>query len=163
MMYFVPSLVVVCGLLMGGGALAGDRVAGPVAARVLEVVDGDTLKVEAQIWPGHVVVTRVRLAGVDAPEEARAKCDGERVRGVAARLFLTDAVGGGAVRLADIRPGKFGGRVIASVRDAAGRDLSQLLIGQGHGRAYHGAKRDTWCAGAQETAFSRRPFPPSRD
>ena len=162
-MYFVPSLVVVCGLLMGGGALAGDRVAGPVAARVLEVVDGDTLKVEAQIWPGQYVVTKVRLAGVDTPEGRRAKCPSERDRADAARQFLTEAIGGAPVRLADIRFGKFAGRVVAHVRDGRGRDLSQLLIGQGHGRAYHGAKRDTWCAGAQETAFSRRPFPPSRD
>ena len=39
-------------LLAGGGALAdGDReaIAGPVAARVIDVVDGDTVRVRARI------------------------------------------------------------------------------------------------------------------
>ncbi len=40
---------------------------GPILARVVEVIDGDTILVEARIWLDQVVTTRVRLAGVDAP------------------------------------------------------------------------------------------------
>ena len=38
---------------------------GPILARVIEVIDGDTILVEARIWLDQVVTTRVRLAGVE--------------------------------------------------------------------------------------------------
>src|SRR3989338_6548178 len=45
-----------------------EPVTGPVAAAVLEVIDGDTIVVRARIWLGQAVETRVRLSWADAPE-----------------------------------------------------------------------------------------------
>jgi len=56
------------GLGLGAGAPAAERLPGPVLARVMTILDGDTLEVQARIWLGQAVTTRVRLDGIDAPE-----------------------------------------------------------------------------------------------
>src|SRR5690606_10793304 len=59
------------------GERALNRLAGPVPAEVLRVVDGDTIEVRAHVWLGHEVTTLVRIAGIDTPE-LRGKCAAER-------------------------------------------------------------------------------------
>ena len=132
-----------------GGSGAGEVVPGPVPARVLTVIDGDTIAVRARIWIGHDVETRVRLAAVDAPE-LRGGCERERLLAATARDFLIEKIGGAVVTLTDIRYDKFGGRVLARVQTVAGDDLAALLVGAGLGRAYRGGKRLSWC-GAEAT------------
>ena len=57
--------------------LAAEALAGPVAATVERVVDGDTIEVKAAIWLGQTLIIRVRIDGVDAPE-LEARCAEER-------------------------------------------------------------------------------------
>ena len=38
--------------------LAAERLAGPIPARVLAVIDGDTIEVQARIWLGQEINTR---------------------------------------------------------------------------------------------------------
>ncbi len=75
------------GAQAGARAGAQNRLAGPVPAQVLSVIDGDTIEVRAVIWLGQVLSTRVRLAGIDAPE-LRGKCARERALAVRARAYL---------------------------------------------------------------------------
>ncbi len=145
----LAAALALAGGLGGQPALAardGGAVAGPVTARVLAVIDGDTILVRARIWIGQEVETRVRLDGVDAPE-LRGRCAYERRLASAARAFVATAVGGGTVRLSDIRYDKYGGRVLARVTTAAGDDLGALLVAAGLARAYHGGRRGRWCGG----------------
>ena len=121
-----------------------DVVSGPVPASVLGVIDGDTIAVRARIWLGQSVETRVRIAGVDAPE-LRGACQRERALAAAARDLVVGTIEGAAVTLWDIRYDKFGGRVLARVVVAAGDDIAALLIAAGLGRAYDGGKRAPWC------------------
>ncbi len=86
-------------------------VAGPVAAELLRVIDGDTIEVRAKIWLEIDITTRVRLAGIDAPE-LNGACPEERQLAQGAKAALSDATGSGPVWLADIRHDKYGGRVI---------------------------------------------------
>jgi endonuclease YncB( thermonuclease family) len=118
-----------------------------VQARVLKVIDGDTIVVRARIWLGQDVETRVRLAGVDAPE-LRGACLRERALAQAARKRIAEMIDGAVVKLNDIRQDKFGGRVVADVRTVAGDDLAALLIAHGLARAYDGGTRASWCGGA---------------
>lgn len=120
-----------------------DALPGPVRSVVIRTIDGDTLLVRARIWPGHEVTASVRLAGVDAPE-LRGRCDAESIAARRARSYLAKLIEGGPVELTDIKPDKYGGRVVARVT-SAGRDLSELLILAGHARPYHGGKRGGWC------------------
>ncbi|WP_043643611.1 thermonuclease family protein [Caenispirillum salinarum] len=123
-----------------------DALPGPVEARVVDVIDGDSLRVKARIWLSQDVETIVRLAGIDAPE-MRGRCDEEKQRAQAARAALEDAVEtvGGVVMLTGIEQDKFGGRVLARVADASGRDLARVLTDAGLARPYEGGRRESWC------------------
>lgn len=127
-------------------ALAARRevLLGPVPARLIQVIDGDTLLVVARIWLGHQVKTRVRLAGVDAPE-IRGRCLLERRMAVAARERAVALLGDGEVTLRDIRFGKYAGRVVARVISSRGADLGAELVLAGLGRPYGGGRRKGWC------------------
>ena len=142
-------------LLMLGTApsLAVSRVSGPLAARVTEVVDGDTLGVRVTIWLDQEVTTRVRVDGIDTPEN-RSDCADEKRMAQEARQKLatlvasaTEGKGDGTIRLHDVEYDKYGGRVRARVTLADGTDLAQAMIKAGHARPYNGGKRQPWCAG----------------
>ena len=128
--------------LVPGAAPAAEIIPGPVNARVVSVYDGDTLTVDAEPWPSLTARTSVRVAGVDTPE-IRGKCQSEKDLAVRARDFVRATVGA-SVRLTDVRPGKYAGRVIADVW-VRGRKLSDLLIAENLGRPYHGGHRQGWC------------------
>lgn len=115
---------------------------GPVPAEVIRVVDGDTIRVRARIWVDQTVEVSVRLAGIDAPEIYRPRCEAERAPARAAR----DAIGlepGDAVALRDIRLGKYAGRVVADAVLNDGESLSARLLAQGHAIPL-GAEKP-WC------------------
>ena len=119
--------------------------AGPIAAQVVEVIDGDTIRVRARIWLNQDVETLVRLVGVDTPE-LKARCPAERALALQARAFtesaLTTAEGSLAhVALRDVRFDKFGGRVLARIATDADADLGQALVQAGFARPYAGATR----------------------
>ncbi len=116
---------------------------GPIPATVERVVDGDTIAVRAHIWPGHEVSVLVRLDGVDAPELRRPKCQAERRKAAAAKEALAYLTASD-VSLTRVRQGKYGGRVVARVADAAGVDLSESLLAAGHAVTYGAPK--PWCA-----------------
>ena len=116
-----------------------------VPARVKRVIDGDTFKVEARVWPGITAQANVRVRGVDTPEIRRAKCgEFERRRGLAARDFVRGVIGE-RVWLVNVDYDKFGRRVVASVLLADGRDLATLLLATGHAQPYRGGRRPKWC------------------
>ena len=123
--------------------LAAEALAGPVAANVERVVDGDTIEVKAAIWLGQSLIIRVRIDGVDAPE-LEARCAEERKLALAARDFLARRLQGVPVRLTHVVYDKYGGRVRADVADAAG-DIGHALLEAGLVRPYHGERRESWC------------------
>jgi endonuclease YncB( thermonuclease family) len=124
--------------------VANAVIAGPVPAKVLRVVDGDTLEVEALIWIGQSLTVKVRLAGIDAPEAFRPGCATERALGRAAADFVTARLSAGAeVALRDIEPDKYGGRVVARV-EADGADIGAALIAEGLAAPID--ERSDWCA-----------------
>lgn len=149
-MFHRPSFLVFlfCLVLVAVGTVthveAADRVEGPVDAEVLRVIDGDTLALRVHIWIGQTVDMNVRIAGIDAPE-LHGKCASERERAAKARDFLKQFVTGQRLRLEDVRNDKYGGRVIAEVRDMKGDDVGKVLLARGLARAYEGGRRGSWC------------------
>ena len=121
-----------------------ERIAGPVIADVVAVVDGDTLRVRIRIWLGQELETLVRLDGIDAPEIS-GKCPNERELAGRARGALAAMVVGGLVLLTDIRHDKYAGRVVARVKDRHGGDLGDRLVVAGLARRYDGSVRRSWC------------------
>ncbi len=139
-------IIVLSGLFAAPVQAAPPALPGPIPAEVLEVLDGDTLLVRATIWLGQVVETHVRVDGLDAPE-MRARCPRERELAESARDHARRLIGIAPVRLLDIQPDKYGGRVRARVLTGGGADLSAALIEAGLARPYHGEQRRPWCDG----------------
>lgn len=116
--------------------LASEALAGPVAATVERVIDGDTIEVRARIWLGQTLDVRVRIDGIDAPE-LEARCDEERRMALAARDYLARRLAGEEVTLTRVVYDKYGGRVRANVADTRG-DVAAALLSAGLVRVYHG-------------------------
>ncbi len=133
-------------LLMTGlvPAIAGQTLAGPYAARVERVVDGDTLAVRVPVWIGQELSVLVRIRGIDAPEGS-GRCAAERRLAKRAGAYLAAMVAGGPVRLTRISGGKYFGRVIADVTTAEGNDVARQLLSRKLVRPYRGKTRTGWC------------------
>ncbi|GGD01792.1 thermonuclease family protein [Aureimonas glaciei] len=139
------SLVLV--LAATGAVHAAERdIAGPVAADVVKVRDGDTIEVEAHIWPQQFVRVAVRLRGIDAPE-LKARCDAEKTAALAAKARLTALLAPGGVTLTRISGDKYFGRVLAEISAQNGADIAATLLREGLVVPYRGAARRDWCAG----------------
>ena len=113
-----------------------DEFAGPVTATVLRVVDGDTLEIEAQIWPQQWVRTNIRVRGIDAPEVrlTRYTCEAEVALGHVATERVRELLGmrgspiPPTVTLTEIDLDKYGGRHVATVTMENGQSLGVRLM-----------------------------------
>ena len=109
--------------------------------RYVETIDGDTLAFAVPALPAPLARVLVRLRGVDTPERRRPKCEWERRAGEAATAYTRAALeGAGAIALADLAWGKYGGRVLARA-PVDGADLAEAIIRAGHGRPHDGGRR----------------------
>lgn len=112
-------------MLLPGAALAQQRA---------QVIDGDTIRAGGRT---------VRIIGLDAPE-LRGRCPEEIALARRASARLAQLLDGRAWLTPRGRDRY--GRVLAVVRDRAGRDVAQILISEGLARPYDGrGPRRTWC------------------
>jgi len=141
------AIVALIGCLCGATVSAQDikPVTEPtVIAIVTDAYDGDTLTVEATIWPDLAWTGSVRVLGVDTPE-IQGECDQEKRWAVASRNYVRNLLVDETVVLTDVENDKYGGRVLANLYLEDGRSLSSLLIEGNFGRPYDGAERGDWC------------------
>ncbi|WP_279483113.1 thermonuclease family protein [Aureimonas sp. SK2] len=155
------SLCLLLAVLLGTPAGAQDwprEIDGPILAHVVKVRDGDTIEVEALIWPMQTVRVAVRLRGVDALE-LKGACAAETAAARDARDRLTALVGDGPVWLTRVSGDKYFGRVLADVASRTEPDLGARLLREGHVDAYDGGRRRDWCAavGTRRVAPSESP------
>ena len=115
-----------------------------VNALVTEVIDGDTLSVEADIWPNLTTSGKVRVRGVDTPEK-RGDCEQETELAKASHDYVRNLLIDQSVTLTEIEDGLYPGRFFAVVHLSTGENLADLLIEKGYGRAYEEGKRESWC------------------
>jgi micrococcal nuclease len=113
-------------------------------AAALSVIDGDTFEARVQAFPGQEIVTRIRLAGLDAPE-LRGHCVSETAAAKDAARALAELVINQPLMLSDVRGDKYFGRVLARVSSPSVADVSEALVAAGHGRRYAGGRRASWC------------------
>jgi endonuclease YncB( thermonuclease family) len=135
---------VLLALALGLAAVRGaEFLPGPYAAKLLEVVDGDTIRTRIRIWVDTDTETLVRLEGIDAPELG-GRCEEEAALAHRARSRVESLTAGGDLKVFDIRYGKFAGRVVARV-EVGGRDIGRTLLAEGLARPYSGGRRTGWC------------------
>ena len=116
---------------------------GPYDAQLVRVVDGDTIEVDVELWPGLLQRVKIRLIGVNTPEK-RTRLQCEKIAGIAATEFTQEFVEKGAITVDNVHNGKFAGRVLGNVF-VDGHSLSSALLVSGHARVYGGGKRQPWC------------------
>jgi len=119
----------------------------PYDWKVVRVVDGDTVTVEANYLPPELGSTmKVRILGVDTPEKApRAKCEKEAAAGLAASAFVRQTLNKASSVKIEVKDwDKYGGRVLGDVL-IDGEKLSSILIKNNLARAYNGGAKKSWC------------------
>ncbi|NIY77272.1 thermonuclease family protein [Thalassospira sp. HF15] len=109
--------------------------------------DGDTIYVALPGLPAEIAKMSVRVRGVDTPE-IRGKCESEKQLAQQARDYARQRLKSArSVQFCEPEWGRYGGRVVASVR-IDGSPLDLELINQGLARPYDGkTKRQPWCQG----------------
>lgn len=109
-------------------------------ARIVEVIDGDTVDAEIDLGFSIVHKIRIRLNGINTPE-TRTKNKEEKARGLAAKARLKDLVEGKIVLVktekSDVE--KYGRYLGVLFIESA--NINQQLIQEGHAVAYDGGKR----------------------
>ena len=124
-------------------SVAAEKIAGPVAAELIRVIDGDTVLVSAMPWPDHRVKTYVRLRGIDAPE-LKSRCPAIRNAAEQAQSTLTSLLNASpVVALSDISGDKYYGRVVAALTLADGSDPAEALLSAGLVDPYRGGRKKT--------------------
>lgn len=133
-------------ILLGASAHlnAAEVFPGPVTATVIDVIDGDSLRLRVRIWIDQELTVVLRLSGIDTPE-LRSRCVTEQRAAEKARALTTFLVTGQKVTLTNLRHDKYGGRVLGEVRLSDGRDLAEMLVKANLARAYDGGARQGWC------------------
>ena len=122
-------------------------VANPYDWKVLKVSDGDTVVFEAPFMPAPLKPQlSLRVLGVDTPEKGgRAACPAEAAAAEKASAFTKNLVANASKIQIELKEhDKFGGRVLGDLI-VDGQRLSELLIKNGHARAYFGEKKASWC------------------
>lgn len=116
-------------------------------AKIIRVVDGDTIVIEAPWVPDPLKKEiAVRVWGIDTPEKTyRAQCDKEAQQGETATQFTKEKVANSKVHdVTFIEWDKYGGRILGNIT-LDGVSLRTLLIENNLARDYHGEKKESWC------------------
>lgn len=108
----------------------------PITAEQIVVVDGDTVDVSGKRW---------RLMGFDTPETYYARCATELEKGKAATLRLVMLIA--TAKALDLEPSGRNDRYRRGlgVLRIDGTDVAEIMIREGHARAYQGNRREGWC------------------
>ena len=117
---------------------AGEREAASggttVSGQHIYVIDGDTFDLNG---------TRIRVAGIDAPETHPSRCPDEARLGAAATQKLAELLRGRPLRISGLKTDRYG-RSVGTVR-VAGEDVADAMISAGLARNYDGKQRQGWC------------------
>lgn len=116
--------------------------------KVLRVIDGDTVEIEAKYLPKELKgVLKLRIRGIDTPEKgSRSKCDLENRLSLNAKLYLEQEISNGKVIKVRIDGwDKYGGRILGDIF-IDNEFVSERMIRNGYAVVYNGKgiKRD-WC------------------
>jgi micrococcal nuclease len=116
-------------------------------ARVIKVVDGDTVDVDIDLGFGvWLKDERVRIMGIDTPE-SRTRDKVEKKFGLAAKARLKELLGATPILKTQVgkggedMKGKFG-RILGDFLTEDGKKCGELLIKEGHAVKYTGGAKE---------------------
>ena len=116
-------------------------------ARVIKVIDGDTVDVDIDLGFGvWLKDERVRIMGIDTPE-SRTRDKVEKKFGLAAKARLKELLGATPILKTQVgkggedMKGKFG-RILGDFLTEDGKKCGELLIKEGHAVKYTGGAKE---------------------
>ena len=116
-------------------------------ARVLKVIDGDTVDVDIDLGFGvWLKDERVRIMGIDTPE-SRTRDKVEKKFGLAAKARLKELLGATPILKTQVgkggedMKGKFG-RILGDFLTEDGKKCGELLVKEGHAVKYMGGAKE---------------------
>ena len=116
-------------------------------ARVIKVVDGDTVDVDIDLGFGvWLKDERVRIMGIDTPE-SRTRDKVEKKFGLAAKARLKELLGAKPILKTQVgkggedMKGKFG-RILGDFLTEDGKKCGELLVKEGHAVKYTGGAKE---------------------
>ena len=115
--------------------------------KILRVLDGDTVEIEAKFLPKELKQTLLlRMSGIDTPEiGGKAKCPNEnKLAQEAKSLVILEIARAKSIDIKLIKWDKYGGRVLGDVY-VDGILLSKKLIEKKLAVSYDGKKKPDWC------------------
>jgi endonuclease YncB( thermonuclease family) len=121
------------GLPRASGA-RNDDLGREVSGQRIRVIDGDTFDLNG---------TRIRVAGIDAPETHPPRCANEAQLGLAATQKLAELLRSGPLWISGLVTDRYG-RSVRTVR-VNGEDVADAMISAGLARNYDGKQRQGWC------------------
>lgn len=127
--------------------LVSNVFANPYNYRVIRVLDGDTLEIDAPFLPKELKqVLKLRIIDVDTPEKgSRALCESERIKADDATRFTQKVVSMSIKHEIYFEQwDKYGGRVLGDIY-LDGKSLKSMLITSGYAIPYDGGKKTNWC------------------
>lgn len=115
----------------------------PVNAKFLDdkPYDGDSFWVQADVWPGMIVEQKVRVRGINTPEQDDT-CAAETYN--AGKEEIAKLISEGVI-LERMEDGLYPNRVVADVKIPGGDDLAEALLEKGLAKPYEGGEREPWC------------------
>ncbi|MCK0170006.1 thermonuclease family protein [Aliiroseovarius sp. S1123] len=138
------NLVIYCGVTLlilytlAEQIAPGPRVSVIDGCRLGYVYDGDTVEL---MCPDRK--RTARLVGFDTPETKNPGCAAEKALGDRATARLRQIVGGASISFQHKGHDKYGRELVRMF--ANGRDVGQVLIGEGLAVRYYGGSRINWC------------------
>ncbi len=121
--------------------------------KVVEVYDGDTVKILYPGLPDNLATLSVRIRGIDTPE-IRGKCKREKEKAMEARDFVRKIIenSNNEIVVNNLEWDKYGGRILADAyiieKTTVGYakvNIADMVIEHGYGRKYDGKQRNGWC------------------
>lgn len=104
-------------------------------ARLLHVVDGDTVDLEVDLGFYLRSSLRFRLLGVDTPELRAQGLEGEQAKQFVEEWFNSRDIGEWPFTIQTSKTDSFG-RWLATVQDDSGESLAEALLAAGHATVY---------------------------
>lgn len=135
----LPFFLALFGVLaFAAPSLAADAFPGLYQAKVMRVIDGDTLEVAYDLAPEIHTTQKARLLDIDAPERASRKKYPERhARFQRSKERMTE-LAGEEVILRNVCEGTYRRRILADVYAADGWNIGKILLDEGLAKPYEG-------------------------
>ena len=102
------------------------------SAKIIRVVDGDTIDALIDVGFGITVNQRLRILNLDTPEKFRPSCESEKMHGEAATAFAKELLCNQSVMIntQKDKKGKYG-RLLASITLNDGSDFATVMLKEG--------------------------------